>query len=116
MLQGGISSGNNFPLRGGKVLNWEGGVHGIGFVRGTDSAVAPVPAGTITHELMHTTDWLPTLAGLAGAAAAVAKSALPLDGHDQWPTISKGTPTTRRFIIHNVPITGELHHCWQSPL
>jgi hypothetical protein len=23
----------------------------------------------------------------------------------QWPTISKGTPTTRKFIIHNAPIT-----------
>ena len=30
----------------------EGGVHGIGFVRGTDSSLAPVPAGTVSHELM----------------------------------------------------------------
>lgn len=36
---------------------------------------------------------------------AVAASVLPLDGHDQWPTISKGSPTPRKFIIHNVPIT-----------
>jgi hypothetical protein len=35
----------------------------------------------------------------------VSKSALPLDGVDQWPTISTGTPTTRTFIVHNVPIT-----------
>ena len=30
---GGIGSGNNFPLRGCKVLNWEGGIHGIGYVQ-----------------------------------------------------------------------------------
>jgi hypothetical protein len=35
----------------------------------------------------------------------VAASALPLDGHDQWPTISKGISTPRKFIVHNVPIT-----------
>ena len=129
---GGIGSGNNFPLRttllrlplpccllpagscardwapgGCKVLNWEGGVHGIGFVRGTDSSLAPVPAGSVTHELMHTTDWLPTLCGLAGAADAVQASALPLDGVDQWPTISKGAATTRKFIVHNLPITAD---------
>jgi len=51
-------------------------------------------------ELMHTTDWLPTLVGLAGGD--VSGSVLPLDGVDQWPTIAKGTPTTRKFIIHNV--------------
>ena len=39
-----------------QVLNWEGGVHGIGFVRGTNSHLAPVPAGTVTHDIMHTTD------------------------------------------------------------
>jgi hypothetical protein len=54
---------------------------------------------------MHTTDWLPTLAGLAGASDAVAKSVLPLDGVDQWLTISKGAPTKRTFIMHNCPIT-----------
>ena len=102
---GGIGSGNNFPLRGCKVLNWEGGVHGIGFVRGTDSALAPVPAGGATHELFHTTDWLPTLVGLAGGDTA--GSALPLDGVDQWPTISTGAATPRKFIIHNLPITAD---------
>ena len=47
--------------------------------------------------------WLPTLVALGGGD--VSGSALPLDGVDQWPTISLGTPTTRKFIIHNVPIT-----------
>lgn len=78
-------------------------MHGIGFVRGTDSSLAPVPAGSVTHELMHTTDWLPTLVALGGGD--VSGSALPLDGVDQWKTIATGAPTARKFIIHNVPIT-----------
>lgn len=90
------------PTRPGKVLNWEGGVHGIGFVRGTNSLIAPVPGGGATHELMHSTDWLPTLAGLAGAD--LSGSGLPLDGVDQWPTIATGIKTTRTMVIHNVPI------------
>ena len=64
--------------------------------------VAPVPAGTVTHELMHITDWLPTLAGLAGVTTS--NSTLPLDGVDQWPTISRGMPTTRASIVHNMPV------------
>ena len=75
-------------------------------MRGTDSTLAPVPPGTVTHDLMHTTDWLPTLVGLAGGTVEGA-GGQHVDGVDQWPTISKGTPTTRKFIIHNVPITAD---------
>ena len=44
---GGIGPGSNYPLRGMKVLNWEGGIKVIGFVKGTDSMLAPLPAGTV---------------------------------------------------------------------
>eukprot|EP00051_Salpingoeca_urceolata_P005613 m.74920 g.74920 ORF g.74920 m.74920 type:complete len:551 (+) comp14460_c0_seq5:510-2162(+) len=101
---GGIGAGSNYPLRGQKVLNWEGGVKGAAFVRGTDTPVAPVPAGSVNTQLMHTTDWLPTLARLAGVdKEAMDKSPLPLDGHDQWDVIAHGAPTNRTFIAHNVP-------------
>ena len=49
-----------------KVYVWEGGVRGVGFVRGTNSALAPVVANASSVELMHSTDWLPTLLHLAG--------------------------------------------------
>jgi len=100
---GPSGSANNFPLRGHKATAWEGGVHGVAFVRGYG-----IPAGTTTKELMHSTDWLPTLAGLAGAAAAAAAAAgLPLDGVDQWGVLARGEPTTRTMVIHNSPGANE---------
>jgi arylsulfatase A-like enzyme len=59
-----------FSAGGGKNQNWEGGVRGIAFVRGTNSALAPVPAGSTSHEMMHAADWLPTLVALGGGTTA----------------------------------------------
>ena len=98
---GGIGPGNNYPLRGTKVYNWEGGVRGVAFVRGTNSALAPVPAGAARTGLLHSTDWFATLCGLAQVAPA---PAFPLDGFDVWPVIAAGAPSPRTSIIHNAPV------------
>ena len=98
---GPVSVGaNNFPLRGGKNQLWEGGVRGVSFVRGTNSGKAPVPAGTTTRELMHSTDFVPTLSSVAGYKL---KGGNPLSGVDQWDVIAKGANTTRTMVIHNCP-------------
>ena len=106
-------------------MMWEGGIRGVGFVRGTnDVSIAPVPKGTTSHELMHSTDWLPTLRRLAGYVdqADVGEERvggggsggeprrkdgfhrvpLPLDGVDQWDVIAAGgaSKTTRESIMH----------------
>merc|ERR1712021_242451 len=69
---GPLGSANNFPLRGHKATAWEGGIRGVGFVRGVHRRDDPawnawtVPAGTTNNALMHSTDWLPTLSSIAG--------------------------------------------------
>ena len=99
---GGIGPGNNYPLRGMKVLDWEGGIRGVSFVRGTNSDIAKVPTNEVRNFLMHSTDWLPTLV-LGVAGGSIAKT-LPLDGHNQWSCITDDTPTERDFILHNIPV------------
>lgn len=78
--------GNNYPLRGGKRTQFEGGVRVPAFVH---SPLLPTVArGASLNSLVHVSDWLPTLAfGLQGSSdSAVARSG-SFDGVDQWATI-----------------------------
>jgi arylsulfatase A-like enzyme len=62
----GSSHANNYPLRGGKHSNWEGGIRVVAFASG-----GFLPAsrhGTVLRGITHNADWYPTLATLAGAS------------------------------------------------
>ena len=54
---------NNWPLRGNKGTIFEGGVRGTGFVWGSKLPKLNYD----NHQLIHVTDWLPTIVeGIAG--------------------------------------------------
>ena len=90
---------SNYPLRGDKNTLWEGGTRTPAFVH------SPLleRSGYVNHEMIHITDWLPTLVHLGGASSGGDDD--PLDGFNQWDTISAGEPSARNEIVYNIDET-----------
>jgi arylsulfatase I/J len=82
---------NNYPLRGGKASDWEGGVRTAAFVAG--GVLPPKVRGTTLEDYIHVADWYATFAAAAGIADVhddvAATHKLPqVDSINQWPLIS----------------------------
>ena len=92
-------AGSNAPLRGGKQTLYEGGV------RVPALAVWPgkLPAGLLVDELLHLTDWYPTLLALAGAPT---RQDLVVDGRDIWAVLADGEPSPHEEILINYYLPG----------
>uniref|UniRef100_T1I2L4 Sulfatase domain-containing protein n=2 Tax=Rhodnius prolixus TaxID=13249 RepID=T1I2L4_RHOPR len=90
-----LNAASNWPLRGVKNTLWEGGVRGAALVW------SPLlkNSSRVSNQMIHISDWLPTL-----LSAAKAKHRIPegLDGLDLWNSLSHGTLSHRSFILHNI--------------
>lgn len=53
----------------------------------------------MSNQLIHVTDWLPTLLGAAGLEI---DNKVPLDGINQWKALSENLPSTRSRIINTI--------------
>ncbi|XP_049520773.1 arylsulfatase B-like [Dermacentor silvarum] len=90
---------NNSPLRGSKGSLWEGGVRVAAFLWTADL----LPHRRVSHQLMHITDWLPTLYSAAGGDVT---SLGELDGFDMWSALNVGKPSPRTEILLNIDQQG----------
>lgn len=107
-----FQAANNYPLRGSKHSDWQGGVRVNAFVSG--GYLPEEMRGQRTDGYIHIADWYATLCGLAGVDPtddAAAKAKLPpIDSLDVWPLISGMNATSPRTdipISHNMLISGD---------
>eukprot|EP01062_Namystynia_karyoxenos_P003461 TRINITY_DN11238_c0_g1_i1.p1 TRINITY_DN11238_c0_g1~~TRINITY_DN11238_c0_g1_i1.p1 ORF type:complete len:597 (+),score=113.64 TRINITY_DN11238_c0_g1_i1:70-1791(+) len=98
IYQHGTAGGNNWPLKGGKESNWEGGIRANAFAAG--GVIPPQARGTKVEGLAAGWDWYATLAALAGVdptdARAAAAGLPPIDSYDLWPMIAGINKTSPR--------------------
>ena len=98
---GPFGSANNFPLKGGKFSDWQGGVRVNAFVSG--GYLPQKMRGQKTEGYIHIADWYSTFCALAGVdptdkSAAEAKLP-PIDSLNMWPLISGQNSTSPRVDI-----------------
>ena len=71
------------------------GIKGVGFLSGPYLETK----GIVNHQLMHVSDWFPTLINLAGGKTNGTKP----DGFDMWQSIVSNKPSPRKvcYICHH---------------
>ena len=103
---------NNYPLKGAKFSDWQGGIRVNAFVTG--GYLPEKMRGQKTEGYIHLADWYGTLCSIAGVNPtdeAAAKAKLPpVDSFNVWPLISGENSTSPRTDIpvsHNTLISGD---------
>jgi len=114
---GGPKEANNWPLRGGKFSNWEGGIRAPGFISG---GALPVKArGTRASGLAAVWDFHATIVDVAGGelfdARAAAAGLPPVDGVSHWSYWSGQTSEPPRTELAIGAVLGSSHGTAKHP-
>lgn len=92
---------NNYPLKGGKMTDWQGGVRVNALVAG--GFLPTQMRGKKTDAYIHIADWYSTFCNIVGVDPTddrAAKANLPpLDSLNMWPLISGQNSTSPRIDI-----------------
>ena len=95
------AGGNNYPLKGGKLTDWQGGIRVNAFVSG--GYLPEKMHGQKSDEYLHIADWFSTFCALAGVdpkdEAAAQANLPPIDSMNMWPLISGQNSTSPRVDI-----------------
>ena len=98
---GPLGQANNYPLKGGKFSDWQGGIRVNAFVSG--GYLPEKMRGQKTDGYIHLADWYATFCYLAGVDPTdeeAAKAKLPpIDSMNMWPLISGQNSTSPRTDI-----------------
>merc|ERR1719334_251883 len=128
-VQLNTGAGNNFPLRGGKETDFEGGIRAVTFVTG--GFLPEHRRGQIETGYMHTADWYTTFCSLVGVnhkdESAADAGLPPVDGLDMWPLISgevSESPRNEILVSDTTLIIGDYKlmtgkfkfAIWQAPV
>jgi len=96
----GLTGANNWPLRGGKMSNTEGGVRVNALATG--GLIPAEMRGTISGAFIAIEDWYVTFCSLAGVdptdERAAAAGLPPVDGLNVWPVLSGANKTSGRRL------------------
>jgi arylsulfatase I/J len=99
------SGASNWPLRGGKYTQFEGGIRSAAFLSG--GYLPPSIRGSANGGIAHVADFYATYCGLAGGAAdfcaadahAAASGLPPVDSLDMWPWWSGAAAASPRAEV-----------------
>jgi len=105
---GSSHTANNYPLKGSKMTDWQGGIRVNAFVSGgLLKKAAPQRIGTKLEGITHVCDFYTTWCSLAGVDAeddrAKAANLPPVDGVDLWPYLSGQTASSPRTEVFASP-------------
>lgn len=99
---GPLPTNTNYPLRGGKFTNFDGGIRVVAFISG--GYIPENMRGTSLDGLMASWDWYATFASLAGVSNTFDARALeaglpPHDSLNMWPMLSGQNTTSPRLML-----------------